>query len=189
MKATILVFLVVSLTAVLADSKVFTLKLKNASNLSGYNIYVGDDSKIYLEQTEKTCKGFIKDDTSLIISDNTMGIGKNFLSLAAQSSFWMVAKPFTVADGTLKLYGSNFHAIHSGQKQDQYVLGSINALGSSTVQEIEILAEGDDGSPIPDFGNSISSPKPFFSFNKLFISICFIFFNAVLIYCLILTFQ
>lgn len=191
MKATIFfLFLAVCFTAVLADSKIFTLKLKDtSSNLNGYNIYVGYDSKIYLEKTEKTCKGIIRDDTSLSISDNTMGIGKNFLSLAAQSSSWMVAKPFTVVNGVLKLYGYNFHAIPSGEKPDQYVLGSINAMGSSTVQEIEILSEGDDGKPIPDFGDLISAPESSFSFNKLFILVCFIFFNVVLVYCLILTFR
>ncbi|QEU61161.1 hypothetical protein KDRO_E00320 [Kluyveromyces lactis] len=147
-----------------ADSSNFTLECyAPGTALFNGHIYIGDDKKIYIANVTETAKGIVLSNGSLEMDDEkVMGIGKNYLSLEADSSSFAIAYPFTIERGILKLYGEDFHAVPSG-KDGIYVLGSINAAaGRDDVIPIQIKAIGDDGAAVSDYkGDSVESTSSY----------------------------
>lgn len=143
-----------------ASSSNFTLECYAPGTvLADAHIYIGSDNKIYLGNVSQLTNGVILNNGSLELeSGKLMGIGKNYLSLSADSPSFEVLNDFTVQNGTLKLYDQDFHAVPSG-KEGVYVLGSINAAaGRSDVIPIQIKAIGSDGASIKDYkGESAGS--------------------------------
>jgi hypothetical protein len=142
-----------------AKSATFTLKLDSSSSvLSGFEPSVhSDGSRIDLETSGSSISGYIDDNGQLIVDDTVMGIGKNYLALKSTSSSWIIAQPFTIVDGKLKLYGSDFHAVPNGEDSG-YVLGSINAAVSrSDMIPVAIIPEGADGNVIQNYDTSAQS--------------------------------
>lgn len=143
---------------IIAASEEFTLKLQaDGTALAGDNIHISSDNKFFISDTDQTATGQIEDDGTLKINGFTVGVGKNYLSLTADSSSFMTAEPWSIVGGQLKLYGSNFHAVPSGQN-GIYVLGTINAAsGRSDVINVAIEAQGSNGKSVADYDASAKS--------------------------------
>ncbi len=143
---------------IIAASEEFTLKLQaDGTALAGDNIHISSDNKFFISDTDQTATGQIEDDGTLKINGYTVGVGKNYLSLTADSSSFMTAEPWSIVGGQLKLYGSNFHAVPSGQN-GIYVLGTINAAsGRSDVVNVAIEAQGSNGKSVADYDASAKS--------------------------------
>ncbi|MDI6051392.1 hypothetical protein QLS31_16340, partial [Flavobacterium sp. XS2P24] len=143
---------------IIAASEEFTLKLQaDGTALAGDNIHISSDNKFFISDTDQTATGQIEDDGTLKINGYTVGVGKNYLSLTADSSSFMTAEPWSIVGGQLKLYGSNFHAVPSGQS-GIYVLGTINAAsGRSDVINVAIEAQGSNGKSVSDYDASTKS--------------------------------
>lgn len=110
-----------------ADSAIFQLDLYAPDTiLSNASIYIGDDLKVYIANNTESVEGYISSNGTLIIDAYAVGIGKNYLSLSADSSSFMLAVPWSIEGGLLKLYDNDFHAVPSG-KDGIYVLGNANA--------------------------------------------------------------
>ena len=150
--------LVILLNTVFGDSVTFTWKLDaSGTAIDGYEPKIGENTRVDLNEDSGSLSGYIDDQGQFIVDGKTMGIGKNYLSAEAQSSSWIVAEPFTIVDGYLKLYGSDFHAVPNGE-DDGYVLGSINAAaGRSDMIPVKIKAQGSDGSAVADYDASSTS--------------------------------
>ncbi|ODV72428.1 uncharacterized protein CYBJADRAFT_21100 [Cyberlindnera jadinii NRRL Y-1542] len=147
--------LVILLNTVFGDSVTFTWKLDaSGTAIDGYEPKIGENTRVDLNEDSGSLSGYIDDQGQFIVDGKTMGIGKNYLSAEAQSSSWIVAEPFTIVDGYLKLYGSDFHAVPNGD-DDGYVLGSINAAAKrSDMIPVKIKAQGSDGSAVADYDAS-----------------------------------
>ncbi|CDO95207.1 unnamed protein product [Kluyveromyces dobzhanskii CBS 2104] len=145
---------------IVANTQTFSLKLDApGTNLDGFNLYIDSTNKVLLSKTDQCINATIADDGTLILdSGETMGIGRNFLSTKAISSTWIVAEPWTIENGKLKLYGADFHSLYSGA-EDIYVMGSVNAAaGRSDVIEISIIPIKADGTVVADYvAKSVSS--------------------------------
>lgn len=143
---------------IIAASEEFTLKLQaDGTALAGDNIHISSDNEFFISDTDQTATGQIEDDGTLKINGYTVGVGKNYLSLTADSSSFMTAEPWSIVGGQLKLYGSNFHAVPSGQN-GIYVLGTINAAsGRSDVINVAIEAQGSNGKSVADYDASVKS--------------------------------
>lgn len=143
---------------IIAASEEFTLKLQaDGTALAGDNIHISSDNEFFISDTDQTATGQIEDDGTLKINGYTVGVGKNYLSLTADSSSFMTAEPWSIVGGQLKLYGSNFHAVPSGQN-GIYVLGTINAAsGRSDVINVAIEAQGSNGKIVADYDASAKS--------------------------------
>ena len=130
-----------------ASSSNFTLECYAPGTvLADAHIYIGSDNKIYLGNVSQLTNGVILNNGSLELeSGKLMGIGKNYLSLSADSP-------------SFEVLNEDFHAVPSG-KEGVYVLGSINAAaGRSDVIPIQIKAIGSDGASIKDYkGESAGS--------------------------------
>ena len=150
--------LVILLNTVFGDSVTFTWKLDaSGTAIDGYEPKIGENTRVDLNEDSGSLSGYIDDKGQFIVDGKTMGIGKNYLSAEAQSSSWIVAEPFTIVDGYLKLYGSDFHAVPNGE-DDGYVLGSINAAAKrSDMIPVKIKAQGSDGSAVADYDASSTS--------------------------------
>ncbi|CEP22046.1 unnamed protein product [Cyberlindnera jadinii] len=150
--------LVILLNTVFGDSVTFTWKLDaSGTAIDGYEPKIGENTRVDLNEDSGSLSGYIDDQGQFIVDGKTMGIGKNYLSAEAQSSSWIVAEPFTIVDGYLKLYGSDFHAVPNGD-DDGYVLGSINAAAKrSDMIPVKIKAQGSDGSAVADYDASSTS--------------------------------
>jgi hypothetical protein len=150
--------LVILLNTVFGDSVTFTWKLDaSGTAIDGYEPKIGENPRVDLNEDSGSLSGYIDDKGQFIVDGKTMGIGKNYLSAEAQSSSWIVAEPFTIVDGYLKLYGSDFHAVPNGE-DDGYVLGSINAAAKrSDMIPVKIKAQGSDGSAVADYDASSTS--------------------------------
>lgn len=148
--------LIVPLAAVvdlaLAASETFAFKLDAAGTLlDGDNVYI-EDSRLSISDSSSTFSAQVQDDGTLLADGTTMGIGKNYLSLKEFSTSWMIAEPWSIVDGYVKLYGSDFHAVPNGENNGGYVLGSINAAaGRSDMIEVKIKAIDSSGNPVADF--------------------------------------
>ncbi|CDO95204.1 unnamed protein product [Kluyveromyces dobzhanskii CBS 2104] len=160
----IFLVLITLFRAVSASSSNFTLKCYSpGTDLAGANIYVTDDNKIYIANSTLTASGVVIANGSLQMEDGKMmGIGKNFLSLQADSASFEIAYPFIIENGVLKLYDEDFHAVPSG-KDGVYVLGSVNAAaGRDDVIPIQIKAIGNDGNAVSDYkGSSVTSTSSY----------------------------
>jgi hypothetical protein len=142
-----------------AKSATFTLKLdSSASALSGFEPSVHSGGiRIDLDASGSSMSGYIDDDGQLIVDETVMGIGKNYLALHSTSSSWIIAQPFTIVDGKLKLYGSDFHVVPNGEDSG-YVLGSINAAATrSDMIPVAIIPEGADGNAIQSYDATTQS--------------------------------
>lgn len=147
------------LRLITAASEDFTLKLSAAgTKLDGFNIYVDDQHRIVLSKSGQSMSGAIQDDGTLKLNNGeTVGIGKNYLSTEALSSSFIIAEPWTIVGGKLKLYDGDFHSIYSGT-DDIYVLGSKNAaMGRSDVIVVSIVPVDSNGNVIADFSATTSS--------------------------------
>ncbi len=147
------------LRLITAASEDFTLKLSAAgTKVDGFNIYVDDQHRIVLSKSGQSMSGAIQDDGTLKLNNGeTVGIGKNYLSTEALSSSFIIAEPWTIVGGKLKLYDGDFHSIYSGT-DDIYVLGSKNAaMGRSDVIVVSIVPVDSNGNVIADFSATISS--------------------------------
>jgi hypothetical protein len=140
----------------LADSATFTMKVyaPNSDILKECNVYISDDDKFYISNaTTTTNTAVVLTNGSLHISDKdiAVGIGKNFLSLTAESASYQIAAPWSIQDGFLKLYASDFHAVPSGE-DGIYVMGSINAaVGRSDMIELQVKAVDSDGNSVANY--------------------------------------
>jgi hypothetical protein len=146
-----------------ADSANFTLELyaPDSSILKDCNVYISDDDKFYISNSTTTNTAVVLTNGSLHINDKdiAVGIGKNFLSLAADSASYQVAAPWSIQDGFLKLYGSDFHVVPSGE-DGLYVMGSINAaVGRSDMIAVQVQAVDSDGNSVANYNvaSSVSS--------------------------------
>lgn len=120
-------YIITFCTLAFADSDKFQLDLYAPDTiLSSASIYIGDDLKVYIANNTESAQGYISNNGSLIIDNYAVGIGKNYLSLSADSSSFMLSVPWSVESGFLKLYDNDFHAVPSG-KNGIYVLGNANA--------------------------------------------------------------
>ncbi|BAP70002.1 hypothetical protein KLMA_10829 [Kluyveromyces marxianus] len=147
------------LRLITAASEDFTLKLSAAgTKVDGFNIYVDDQHRIVLSKSGQSMSGAIQDDGTLKLNNGeTVGIGKNYLSTEALSSSFIIAEPWTIVGGKLKLYDGDFHSIYSGT-DDIYVLGSKNAaMGRSDVIVVSIVPVDSNGNVIADFSATTSS--------------------------------
>lgn len=147
------------LRLITAASEDFTLKLSAAgTKVDGFNIYVDDQHRIVLSKSGQSMSGAIQDDGTLKLNNGeTVGIGKNYLSTEALSSSFIIAEPWTIVGGKLKLYDGDFHSIYSGT-DDIYVLGSKNAaMGRSDVIVVSIVPVDSNGNVIADFFATTSS--------------------------------
>lgn len=147
------------LRLITAASEDFTLKLSAAgTKVDGFNIYVDDQHRIVLSKSGQSMSGAIQDDGTLKLNNGeTVGIGKNYLSTEALSSSFIIAEPWTIVGGKLKLYDGGFHSIYSGT-DDIYVLGSKNAaMGRSDVIVVSIVPVDSNGNVIADFSATTSS--------------------------------
>ncbi|KAL2708415.1 hypothetical protein KLU848_2946 [Kluyveromyces marxianus] len=147
------------LRLITAASEDFTLKLSAAgTKLDGFNIYVDDQHRIVLSKSGQSMSGAIQDDGTLKLNNGeTVGIGKNYLSTEALSSSFIIAEPWTIVGGKLKLYDGDFHSIYSGT-DGIYVLGSKNAaMGRSDVIVVSIIPVDSSGNVIADFSATTSS--------------------------------
>lgn len=156
-----LVALVAIIGLVNAASQKFTLKLDaSGTKLDGYNLYVEDDGRFYISQSTQTCSGAIQDDGTLVINGETVGDGRNFLSVIALSTAWHKAEPWTIVDGVLELYGLlNFHVFPEGSIDDLYVLGTGNAMGGGVQYrtEVKIIPVLSDGSILQSWPSAETS--------------------------------
>lgn len=141
-----------------ADSLNFTLACYAPNTvLSEANIYIADDYKVYVSNSSFTFTSYVMTNGSLMTDEGiVMGIGKNYLSLDSFSSSFETAEPWSIQDGFLKLYGSDFHAVPSGA-ENIYVLGSINAAASrDDMIPIRIKAVDRSGAVVQDYNPSDS---------------------------------
>lgn len=150
-------FLVLLFSALISkvrcDSLNFTLECHAPNTvLSEANVYIADDYKVYVSNSSSTFNSYVMTNGSLMTNEGlVMGIGKNYLSLDSFSSSFEVASPWTIKDGYLKLFGSDFHAVPSGV-DNIYVLGSINAAALRTdVIPVAIKAVDDSGQVVQDY--------------------------------------
>jgi hypothetical protein len=141
-----------------SDSELFILELDGSgTELDGYDVYVGTDYIFYMTDSNVTITAQILANQSLLINNFIVGIGKNYLSLVSLSTSFITATPWSIVDGYLKLYGSDFHAVPSGSGNN-WVLGSINAAASrSDMREVKIKALGFDDNLLADYPNCGSS--------------------------------
>ncbi|CAM9011089.1 hypothetical protein WICANDRAFT_78659 [Wickerhamomyces anomalus NRRL Y-366-8] len=152
MKLSFLLSFLSTSAIVLANTQNFTLKCFAPNTvLEDANLHVDEDNKIYIANVSETATGQLLNNGSLAIGDTIMGIGKNYLSLEADSTSFEYVNSWSIENGYLKLYGSDFHAVPSGM-DGIYVLGSINAAaGRDDVIPIAIKAEDSSGATIADF--------------------------------------
>ncbi|CEP22049.1 unnamed protein product [Cyberlindnera jadinii] len=148
-----------------ADSDEFIMDLQadDSATLKDASLYVGDDGKFYIANVTTTETALVLTNGSLHITDHdiAVGIGKNYLSLAAESASYEIAEPWSIVDGYLKLYGSDFHAVPSGE-DDTYVLGSINAaVGRDDMIEVSVRALNTDntGATVADYNVASSASE------------------------------
>lgn len=146
---------IISLFAtVFADSDIFTLVLSaDGTDLESASLYLSDEKfEIAHVISESAITAYIMSNGTLVVNGNsTVGIGKNYLSIAGFSSSYEMADPWSIEDGYLKLYASDFHAVPSGE-DDIYVLGSINAAASrSDVISVAIQAIASGNTEASDY--------------------------------------
>lgn len=138
-----MVILFLFIASILAKEITLTVQ-PNSDHLVNAQMYLSpNDNRIYI--TNKTSidtswtplKGEIQKDGTLKLNQtSSIAIGKNYLYPSDNSSHF--ASPFSIRDGTLLLYGHNFHAVPSGV-DDVYVIGSINAAaGRPDMVEFEV---------------------------------------------------
>ncbi|QEU61158.1 hypothetical protein KDRO_E00290 [Kluyveromyces lactis] len=143
-----------------AASATFSLKLDAPdTKVDGFNVYLDSDYRVMLAKTDQSLSATIQDDGTLLLDDGkTMGIGRNYLSAKAISSAWIVAEPWAIEGGKLKLYGGNFHSVYSGS-DNVYVLGSSNAAaGRPDMIEVNIIPVNSEGNVVADYSaGSVSS--------------------------------
>lgn len=136
-----------------SDSPSFYLELQaNGTEQDGYSIYVASGYMFYISDSSVKTSAQILTNQSLLVDNYIVGIGKNYLSVLPLSYSFIYAEPWTIVDGYLKLYGSDFHAVPSGDEDDVWVLGSINAAKNrSDMRVIKIKARGYDGNLLADY--------------------------------------
>lgn len=158
--------LLASLTSVFADSEKFILTLDaSGTDIDGFYAYASSDGRLYASPSGSIVGSdytevYILTNTSLSITDidTVVGVGRNYLSWMPFSNQWVVAEPFTIVDGYLKLFGLDFRAVPDTNDDGNYVIGSGNAASKRTdAFDIKIKALKSDGSLIETYPSSESS--------------------------------
>lgn len=114
------------------DSEEFYLQAEG--QLEGVNGTLGyvSEGNIYFASNATAATAQIYVNSSLILDNHDVIIGRNFLSVEPFSEDAEVARPFEIVDGYLKIYGGDFRAVDTGNYL--FVLGSSNTMSGEAVK-------------------------------------------------------